>query len=109
MLPSSAWRICSADGLLLLASSALVAKIMPGVQKPHCSPCFAQNASWIGSSLPPSGATPSIVVTDEPSACAARHVHDFTATPSSCTVHAPHWLVSQPILVPVRLSVSRRK
>src|ERR1044072_1460086 len=86
MLPSSAWRICSAEGLLLLASSALVAKIIPGVQKPHCSPCLAQNASCTGSSFP-SGATPSIVVPDEPSACAARHVHDFTATPSSITVH----------------------
>src|SRR5919197_5843156 len=108
MLPSSAWRICSPDGLLLAASSALVAKIIPGVQKPHCSPCLAQNASCTGSSCP-SGASPSIVVTDDPSACAARHVQDLTATPSSITVHAPHWLVSQPILVPVRLSVSRRK
>jgi len=25
--------------------------IMPGVQKPHCSPCFSQKASWIGCSF----------------------------------------------------------
>ena len=32
---------------------------------------------------------------------AASVVHDRTATPSRSTVHAPHWLVSQPTLVPV--------
>ena len=41
------------------------------------------------------------MVTALPSACTARQVQDLTATPSSSTVHAPHWLVSQPILVPV--------
>ncbi len=30
----------------------------------------------------------------------------FTAWPSTCTVHAPHWLVSQPTWVPVRLKSS---
>ena len=42
-----------------------------------------------------------MVVTELPSAWTARQVHDRTATPSSSTVQAPHWLVSQPILVPV--------
>ena len=32
----------------------------------------------------------------------------FTGRPSRCTTQAPHWLVSQPIWVPVRLSCSRR-
>src|SRR5438093_12063758 len=50
-----------------------------------------------------------MVVMSEPSACAARQVHDLTAMPSTRTVHAPHWLVSQPILVPVRPATSRRK
>ena len=36
--------------------------IMPGVQKPHWSPCFSQNAFWIGCRVTPS-AMPSIVVT----------------------------------------------
>ena len=37
-----------------------------------------------------------------PSACTANIVHDFTACPSSSTVHAPQIEVSQPICVPVR-------
>src|SRR4029079_17981340 len=81
---------------------------MPGVQKPHCSPCFAQNDSCRACSWP-LAASPSLVVTDDPSACAARPVHDFTTTPSSTTVQEPHWLVSHPILVPVRPATSRRK
>ena len=43
-----------------------------------------------------------------PSAWAASTVHDFTDSPSSSTVHAPHDVVSQPTFVPVRPSVSRR-
>jgi hypothetical protein len=50
---------------------------------------------------------PSMVVTEAPSACTARQVHDFTATPSRSTVHDPHWLVSQPTFVPVRPRKSR--
>ena len=42
-----------------------------------------------------------MVVTRRPSACAASIVHDFTDSPSSSTVHAPHDVVSQPMLVPV--------
>ena len=30
------------------------------------------------------------------------------ATPSTCTVQAPHWAMPQPYLVPVRPIVSRR-
>ena len=36
-------------------------------------------------------------------------VHDFTGTPSTSTVQAPQLVVSQPMWVPVRPSVSRRK
>ena len=50
-----------------------------------------------------------MVVTDEPSACTANTVHDLALRPSMSTVHAPHWLVSQPTWVPVRLRCSRRK
>ena len=32
----------------------------------------------------------SIVITDEPSACTAKIVHDFALRPSTRTVHAPH-------------------
>ena len=37
-----------------------------------------------------------MVVTVAPSAWAASIVQLFTARPSTWTVHAPHWLVSQP-------------
>src|SRR6267143_2256667 len=50
-----------------------------------------------------------MVVTDRPSTCTANSEHDFTAWPSSRTVHAPHWLVSHPTCVPVSPSASRRK
>ena len=43
-----------------------------------------------------------------PSAWAANIVHDFTDSPPTSTVHAPHEDVSQPILVPVRPQASRR-
>ena len=39
---------------------------MPGVQKPHCSPCLFQNACWIGCSSPSGCASPSTVVTVAP-------------------------------------------
>ena len=32
-------------------------------------------------------------------------MHDLTGTPSSSTVQAPQWVVSQPMCVPVRRSV----
>ena len=49
-----------------------------------------------------------MVVTADPSAWAANIVHDFTDSPSSSTVHAPHDDVSQPTFVPVRPHASRK-
>src|SRR5206468_8593120 len=59
--------------------------------------------------LPISFARPSTVVILEPSACTAKMVHDLALRPSTSTVHAPHWLVSQPTCAPVRRSCSRKK
>ena len=81
---------------------------MPGVQKPHCSPCSARNASCTGCIAPPSPARPSTVSTVRPSACAASTVQDFTDSPSSSTVQAPQEVVSQPTLVARRPATSRR-
>ena len=53
--------------------------IMPGVQKPHCRPCFSQNAVWSGCRASPLVAMPSIVVTVAPSAWTASIVQLFTA------------------------------
>jgi hypothetical protein len=75
--------------------------IMPGVQKPHCRPWQAMKASCTGCSVAVL-ARPSTVVTLRPAACTASTLQLFTAWPSSSTVQAPHWLVSQPTCVPVR-------
>src|SRR6516225_4796503 len=80
--------------------------IMPGVQNPHCNAWLLRNASCIGCRVSPS-ATASIVSTERPSACSASKVQDLTASPSTWTTQAPHWLVSQPTCVPVRPSCSR--
>ena len=72
---------------------------MPGVQKPHWSPCSCRNAAAIGCSSSGDGESPSIVVTSAPSACTASTVHDFTDSPSRSTVQAPHDVVSQPMFV----------
>src|SRR6266545_7369416 len=58
---------------------------------------------------PSADSSPSTVLTSCPSAWTAKSVHDFTGTPSSSTVHAPQLDVSQPMWVPVRPSVPRRK
>jgi hypothetical protein len=49
-----------------------------------------------------------MVVISAPSSCQAKIVHDFIATPFTCTTQAPHCDVSQPTCVPVSRSVSRR-
>ena len=106
MLPSMACRISSSLGSWFCFSRSAAAMIIPGVQKPHWRPCFSQNAFWSGWSAPSPAAMPSIVVTLDPSACAASIVQLLTALPSTWTVHAPHWLVSHPTCVPVRPSSS---
>ena len=82
--------------------------IIPGVQKPHCRPCWSQNACWSGWRVAPS-AMPSMVLTSRPSAWTASIVHDLALSPSRWTVHAPQLLVSQPTCVPVSPNVSRRR
>lgn len=48
-----------------------------------------------------------MVVTSAPWACTANMAQDLTARPLTCTVQAPHWLVSQPTWVPVSARCSR--
>src|SRR6266478_1156533 len=111
-LPDNDWRISVCDGLGFVRNNSTDARIIPGVQKPHCSPCFSQNPSCNGCKpLPfvgPSEETPSMVVTSEPDACTASTVHDLMALPSSRTVQAPQIEVSHPTCVPVRPRMSRR-
>src|SRR4051794_7055881 len=70
-------------------------------------PCSSQKARCTGCSIP-TGARPSIVVTEAPSACTASTVQLLTAWLSSRIVQVPHWLVSQPMWVPVRPRLSRK-
>ena len=38
MFPSNPWRICSRVGEGFVRSNSFAARIMPGVQNPHCRP-----------------------------------------------------------------------
>src|SRR5579872_4312086 len=48
-----------------------------------------------------------MVVTDRPSARDTGATQERTASPSMCTVHAPHCAIPHPYLVPVRPRFSR--
>jgi hypothetical protein len=111
--PDIASRTSSSVGSGLLSSSHRAVIIMPGVQKPHCSPWQAAKASCTGSSpvllSPGRVARPSTVMTRRPSAMTASTVQDLTGVSSSHTTQAPQLDVSQPQCEPVRPSSSRRK
>jgi hypothetical protein len=106
--PDIASRTSASVGSGLWSSSHRAVIIMPGVQKPHCSPWQAAKPSCTGSSLSPC-ARPSTVVTRRPSAMTASIVHDLTGVSSSHTTQAPQLEVSQPQCEPVSRSSSRRK
>jgi hypothetical protein len=106
--PDIASRTSSSVGSGWWSSSHRAVIIMPGVQKPHCSPWHAAKACWTGSSLSPL-AKPSTVVTRRPSVITASSVQDLTGVSSSQTTQAPQLEVSQPQCEPVSPSSSRRK
>src|SRR6202012_4678299 len=86
--PDIASRTSASVGSGLLSSNHRAVIIMPGVQKPHCSPWHAAKASWTGSSRLRL-ARPSTVVTRRPSAMTASTVQDLTGVSSSQTTQAP--------------------
>src|SRR5208282_4580427 len=102
-------RISSSEGDRVWAKSARAAISMPGVQKPHCSAWVSQKASCRMLKVSGSGAKPSTVSTEVPSAWTAKIKQERTGRPSSSTEQAPHTPCSQPVCVPVRRSTSRRK
>jgi hypothetical protein len=106
--PDIASLTSASVGSGLLSSSHRAVIIMPGVQKPHCSPWQAAKASWTGSSRV-AVARPSTVVTRRPSAITASTVHDLTGVSSSQITQAPQLDVSQPQCEPVSPSSSRMK
>src|SRR4029078_13322335 len=109
MLPEMPIRISDSVGDGFSLSRRCARMIMPGVQKPHCSPCIIRKPSCSADSEPSALAMPSIVTMSEPLACTANMVHDFTDMPSISTVQAPQWVVSHPIWVPVIARFSRMK
>src|SRR5882672_2095043 len=93
-------------GARFFARRALALMIWPDWQYPHCgTSCRIQAAC---TAFPARVAPiPSTVVTFLPAAADTGVEQERTGCPSRCTVHAPHWAMPQPNLVPVRRSESR--
>jgi len=81
--------------------------IIPGVQKPHCSPPRSANASWRGWSRP-FFSRPSMVVTSLPRTAFTGSRQERTASLPTTTVQAPQRLSPHPYFVPVRPRSVRR-
>src|SRR5256885_1832280 len=92
-------------GCGFLASSADAAMIWPDWQYPHCGTSSAIQArctAWARFLDRPSIVVTRLLATAEMGSTQVR-----VATPSRCTVQAPHCAMPQPNLVPVSPSVSR--
>src|ERR1700716_1761012 len=88
MFPDSASRISASDGSGLSRSSAAVATMKPGVQKPHCTAPAATNARCMGCRWSPSAAP------SQPEARAHQlPIHQDRARPAlalfACVLAAP--------------------
>src|SRR5262245_55497206 len=106
MLPLSACSMSLSLGLRLLFSSAAADIHWPDWQYPHCGTFLLTPAActcrptW-------SAPKPSIVVTRLFATDVTGVVHERTACPSMCTVHAPQTAIPQPYFVPVSPNSSR--
>src|SRR5256884_4146087 len=92
-------------GCGFLASNAAAAMIWPDWQQPHCgtsSAIHARCTAWARFLDRPSIVVTRLLATAEMGSTQVR-----VATPSRCTVQAPHCAMPQPNLVPVSPSVSR--
>src|SRR5271154_754016 len=88
------------------SSNCSDARIIPGVQIPHCAPPVEENAVCNACNFPLL-VRPSMVSTLAPAACSTGTRQLFTSWPSINTEHAPHSPSPQPSLVPVRPHCSR--
>ena len=82
-------------------------RLIDGVARKMANDFFGHFAAVMAPEQPSPVATPSMVSTEWPSAWTASRVQALTASPSTWTTQAPHWLVSQPTWVPVNPSCSR--
>ena len=81
----------------------LTAAAMLNVLPSECA-VFEDSVSGIQAALSASAIgpdSPSIVVISFLTTCLAFTMHEATALPSTCTVHAPHWAMPQLYFVPV--------
>src|SRR6266446_4558263 len=106
MLPDIASSISESVGCGLLASSAEADMIWPDWQYPHCTTSRSSQAFWI---LAPAAVVPiaSIVVISDVPMLSIGVMQERVATPSICTVQAPHSAMPQPNFVPVMPRTSR--
>src|SRR5712691_7052771 len=105
MLPDIAASISASVGFGFALSSATADMIWPGWQKPHWGTSTSIHAFCTGCAFVADN--PSIVVTFLPATAETGVTHARTGLPSTCTVHAPHWAMPHPYLVPVRFRFSR--
>jgi hypothetical protein len=99
MFPDIAASMSASLGFGLTLSKAAADMICPDWQYPHCGTSISSHAfctAW----LRPAD-NPSMVVMALPSTALKGSTQDRTATPSRCTVQAPHRATPQPNLVPV--------
>src|SRR6266511_3848963 len=95
----------ASDGCGVFASSAAAAMIWPDWQYPHCGTSSAIHACCTGCAR--FRERPSMVVTRFPATAATGSTQVRVATPSRCTVQAPHCAIPHPNFVPVRPRLSR--
>jgi hypothetical protein len=93
-------------GCGLCANSAAADMICPDWQYPHCGTFSATQAACTACGFP-FCASPSIVTIDFPTTSFTGTLHERTAAPSTCTVHAPHAATPHPNFVPVNPTTSR--
>src|SRR2546430_9081378 len=106
MLPDIASSMFRSLGFGVCASRLEACMIWPLWQYPHCGTFRRCQAAC---TLRPSGVPPmaSMVVMALPAAAEIGVMQERVATPSRCTVHAPHSAIPHPNFVPVRPNSSR--
>jgi hypothetical protein len=104
-IPDIAASMSSSVGFAFCLRSAAAVMIWPDWQYPHWGTSSAIQAFWTGCDL--SGDRPSIVVIFFPATSSTVVTQDRMASPSRCTVQAPHRARPHPNFVPVSPSVSR--
>src|SRR5260370_21946872 len=105
ILPRRALSISASLGLGVFLSSAHADISCPLWQYPHWTTSTSVHARRRESICAP--LTPSMVMISRPCAASIGMTHERTASPSKCTVHAPHSALPHPNLVPTSCNSPR--